>query len=144
MDRRTEKRLASLKDWRGPRAEALKLDPGVLCPNAALEAIAWAEPKTAKDLKGLPELKDWFVREFADEILAVLDRHDAKAAEEAAAGQAEDAEDAVKPRSKRTRRSGRGRSGASRAKARARRARNADDSKSEARASESAPGESGD
>ena len=145
MDRRTEKRLASLKDWRGPRAEALKLDPGVLCPNAALEAIAWAEPKTAKDLKGLPELKDWFVREFADEILAVLDRHDtlaaARAAEEAASGKTEDDEDSVKPRSKRARRSGRGRSGASRAKAKARRARNADDSKSEARASDSIPGE---
>ena len=40
MDRATEKRLAALKDWRGPRSEALKLDPGVLCPNAALEAIA--------------------------------------------------------------------------------------------------------
>jgi len=144
MDRRTEKRLASLKDWRGPRAAALKLDPGVLCPNAALEAIAWAEPKTAKDLKGLPELKDWFVREFADEILAVLDRHDEQAAEEEAAGEAEEAEDSVKPRPKRTRRSGRGRSGASRAKARARRARGADDSRSGARAADSGPGKPGD
>ncbi len=143
MDRRTEKRLASLKDWRGPRAEALKLDPGVLCPNAALEAIAWAEPKTAKDLKGLPELKDWFVREFADEILAVLDRHDTKAAEEAAAEEADDAGDSIKPKSKRPRRSGRGRSGASRAKARARRARNGDDAKSESRAAEPARGEPG-
>jgi len=48
MDKRTEKRLAALKDWRGPRAEALKLDPGVLCPNAALESIAWAKDGTAE------------------------------------------------------------------------------------------------
>ncbi len=74
MDRTTEKRLGALKDWRGPRAEALKLDPGVLCPNAALEAIAWAIPANAKDMKGIPELKSWFVREFADEIVAVLER----------------------------------------------------------------------
>ncbi len=118
MDRRTEKRLAALKDWRGPRAQALKLDPGVLCPNAALEAIAWAEPTSAKDLKGHPELKTWLVREFSDEILGVLERHDSDAAAEAA--KVSDAEPAEK--SKRSRRSGRGRSGASRAKARAKRA----------------------
>ncbi len=75
MDRRTEKRLSALKDWRGPKAEELKLDPGVLCPNAALESIAWAHPENAEDLKSLPELKCWFVREFADEIIDVLERH---------------------------------------------------------------------
>lgn len=75
MDRATEKRLTALKDWRGPRSEALKLDPGVLCPNAALEAIATANPSHAEDMKELPELKSWFVREFAGEILGVLERH---------------------------------------------------------------------
>ena len=120
MDRRTEKRLGALKDWRGPRAEALKLDPGVLCPNAALEAIAWAAPESAKDLKALPELKPWFVREFADEIVGVVERH----AVEAAKQQAETTEEqAEKP--KRKRRSGRSRSGAKRAKARARRKKSA-------------------
>jgi ribonuclease D len=75
LDRATEKRLTALKDWRGPRSEALKLDPGVLCPNAALEAIAAANPSHAEDMKELPELKSWFVREFAGEILGVLERH---------------------------------------------------------------------
>ncbi|MCP4905019.1 MAG: ribonuclease D [bacterium] len=121
MDRRTEKRLAALKDWRGPRAEALKLDPGVLCPNAALEAIAWAGPKNAKDLKGLPELKTWLVREFSDEILGVLERHDTNNAAEAAGTERAVDEKSI-GKSQRSRRSGRGRSGASRAKARAKRA----------------------
>ena len=74
MDRRSEKRLSALKDWRGPRSEALKLDPGVLCPNAALESIAATNPKNAEDMKALPELKSWFVREFASEIIGVLER----------------------------------------------------------------------
>ena len=117
MDRTTERRLGALKDWRGPRAESLKLDPGVLCPNAALEAIAWAAPTNAKDLKGLPELKDWFVREFADEIVGIIERHDAEVAE---AAEKEEGEKSEKP--KRNRRGGRGRSGAARKK-RARRAR---------------------
>ncbi len=127
MDRRTERRLAALKDWRGPRAGALKLDPGVLCPNAALEAIAWAAPTNTKDLKALPELKAWFVREFADEIVGVLERHDADASQ---ASENEAAEpDPTKPRRKR--RSGRSRSDAKRAKARARRRRAAGSGRAE-------------
>jgi len=121
MDRRTEKRLGALKDWRGPRAESLKLDPGVLCPNAALEAIAWAAPEEPKDLEGLPELKAWLVREFAEEIVAVVAKHDASA--ESKSSDADSSGD--KPRRKR--RSGRGRSGASRAKARAQRDSDSED-----------------
>ena len=117
MDRRTEKRLGALKDWRGPRAEALKLDPGVLCPNAALEAIAWAAPEEPKDLEGLPELKAWLVREFAEEIVAVVAKHDAST--ESKSSDADENSSDDQPRRKR--RSGRGRSGASRAKARAQR-----------------------
>lgn len=77
MDRKTERRLGALKDWRGPRAQALELDPGVLCPNAALEAIAWAAPTQTREMASLPELKAWFIREFADEVLEVIARHEA-------------------------------------------------------------------
>ncbi len=119
MDRTTEKRLGALKDWRGPRAQVLKLDPGVLCPNAALEAIAWAAPENTKDLKALPELKAWFVREFADEIVDVIARHETATAEQPSESSQNPDPDPDKPRRKR--RSGRSRSGAKRAKARARR-----------------------
>ncbi len=82
MDRSTDKRLAALKEWRGPRAQSLALDPGVLCPNAALEAIAWANPANADEMKGLVELKGWFVREFGEEIVGVIASHAAAAAAE--------------------------------------------------------------
>jgi ribonuclease D len=71
MDRHADRRLIALKRWRTERAQQLALDPGVLCPNSALEAIAWRAPNTASDLEGLPELKGWFVREFGDEVVAV-------------------------------------------------------------------------
>ena len=45
------------------------MDPGVLCPNSGLEAIAWRAPKSVRDLKELPELKGWFVREFGGEMV---------------------------------------------------------------------------
>ena len=75
MDRKTERRVNELKKWRAKRSKELTLDPGVLCPNAALEAIAWRCPATGKDLEGLPELKGWFVREFGDEVAANLQAH---------------------------------------------------------------------
>jgi len=71
MDRSGDRRLAALKTWRSKRAPELSMDPGVLCPNSALEAIAWKDPASASDLEGLPELKRWFVREFGKEVATV-------------------------------------------------------------------------
>jgi ribonuclease D len=123
MDRPTEKRLAALKEWRGPRAQVLALDPGVLCPNAALEAIAWANPTDADAMKDIVELKGWFVREFGEEIVGVLASHEVHAADDAAA----EAEAATKdPSGDATSdgpaRRGRRRSGRSRRAARAKKA----------------------
>jgi ribonuclease D len=71
MDRHSDRRLIALKRWRAERAQQLALDPGVLCPNSSLEAIAWRAPNTASDLEGLPELKGWFVHEFGSEVVTI-------------------------------------------------------------------------
>jgi len=101
MDRRTERRLAALKKWRTPSAEAAGLDAGVLCPNAALEAIAWRNPQTADEVAEIPELKGWFVREFGSAIAEVM-----AATEAAGADEPEPAEDAAPKRKRRARRGG--------------------------------------
>jgi ribonuclease D len=72
MDRRTERRLGVLKRWRAQRAREVELDPGVLCPNAALEAIAFKNPASGSELVGMEELKGWFVREFGEEVAEAL------------------------------------------------------------------------
>jgi ribonuclease D len=73
MDRHAERRLAALKQWRTRRAAELKMDPGVLCPNSALETIA---VRTAQGASGLEQqqnqLKRWFLREFGGVIAAAL------------------------------------------------------------------------
>jgi ribonuclease D len=69
MDRQAEARLAALKHWRAGRAAELGMDPGVLCPNSALEAIAWRAPSTKTEVERIDELKRWFVREFASEVI---------------------------------------------------------------------------
>ena len=77
MDRQTERRLAALKRWRTTRARELSMDPGVLCPNSALEAIAWTAPSRARELEDVPELKRWFTREFGAEAVAAAKAEDA-------------------------------------------------------------------
>jgi ribonuclease D len=88
MDRQAERRLAALKVWRTGRADELSMDPGVLCPNSALEAIAWRAPEAVKDLKELPELKGWFRREFGAEVTRVSREADASATDEATSREA--------------------------------------------------------
>lgn len=72
MDRRTERRVERLKRWRTARAKELGLDPGVLCPNTCLEAIAWRNPAKTAEIAEVTELKRWQVREFGREIVEAL------------------------------------------------------------------------
>jgi ribonuclease D len=72
MDRHADRRFLALKRWRSVRAQEVGLDPGVLCPNSALEAIAWRAPVAVAELEELPELKRWFAREFGSEVLSVI------------------------------------------------------------------------
>jgi ribonuclease D len=74
MDRQAERRLSTLKKWRSAQAAEVKMDPGVLCPNSALEAIAWRAPQTKEELEELPELKGWFVRAFGADVVEALNR----------------------------------------------------------------------
>ena len=73
LDRSAEDRLAALKTWRGQRSKELRIDPGVLCPNSALEAIAAEDPGVLEEMADIDELKGWLTRYFGDEILDTLD-----------------------------------------------------------------------
>ena len=54
-----DRRLERLKVLRNRRAEELSLDPGTLCPNGTLQAIARAAPTTERQLRNVPELRTW-------------------------------------------------------------------------------------
>jgi ribonuclease D len=77
MDRAAERRLSALKKWRGERAVEFEMDPGVMCPNSVLEAIAWRAPAKKDELSELPELKKWFVREFGAAVTQICKSVDA-------------------------------------------------------------------
>jgi ribonuclease D len=98
LDRRAEQRLEGLKKWRAHRAKELDLDPGVFCPNAALEEIAATAPSTIGELAALGPVKTWWADAFGEEVLEELAKIPVTAEEE-------------KPRPARSGRSGRSRRG---------------------------------
>ena len=58
-DAAQEARLERLKALRNQRASDLGLEPGVLCPNGALQAVALVAPPTVAELEGIEELRRW-------------------------------------------------------------------------------------
>jgi ribonuclease D len=67
-----EARVERLKALRNRLALKLGLQPGVLCPNGTLEAIARANPQALEELAAVPELRHWQRREIGRELLAAV------------------------------------------------------------------------
>jgi len=67
-----EARIERLKALRNRLAPKLGVQPGVLCPNGTLEAIARANPRTLEELAAVPELRHWQRRELGRELLAAV------------------------------------------------------------------------
>jgi ribonuclease D len=65
-------RLERLKAARNRLATELDLQPGVLCPNGTLEAIAKANPQSLEALGQLAELRRWQLRTIGEQLLAAL------------------------------------------------------------------------
>jgi ribonuclease D len=72
MNRSAEKRLARLKEWRNHFSHDLSLDPGVMLPNAVMEAVAIANPRDLAELIGTGLLKRWQLQLFGEALLQIL------------------------------------------------------------------------
>jgi len=57
----SQARLERLREWRKTRASELGLDPGVLCPQSTLEALAAAGPAALDRSEEIPGLRAWRV-----------------------------------------------------------------------------------
>ena len=68
------KRIKALKTWRASKAKTLNIDPGILCNNALITAIAVKNPDDNKFLETVEEMKNWQVQAFGTEIIKVLKR----------------------------------------------------------------------
>lgn len=67
-----EARVEALKRARNGLANRYQLQPGVLCPNGTLEAIAAALPEDLEQLSGVAEVRAWQVKEFGGKLLAAM------------------------------------------------------------------------
>jgi ribonuclease D len=72
LDAAFDARLERLKVARNRLSTELDLQPGVLCPNGTLEAIAKANPTSLEGLGQLPELRRWQLRTIGEALLAAL------------------------------------------------------------------------
>jgi ribonuclease D len=75
-NRAAKQRIEALKGWRQEKAKELKLHVGVVFPANLLENLAMAPPADREGLLNLPGMRRWRVREFGDEILALLREND--------------------------------------------------------------------
>jgi len=66
------KRITLLKTWRDLKARALDMDPGILCNNALVTAIAVKNPENKKSMGTIKEMKNWQKTAFGREIITVL------------------------------------------------------------------------
>jgi ribonuclease D len=65
-------RLDRLKAARNAVAQRLELDPGVVCPNGTLEAVASRSPQTLEELIEVEGVRQWQVGEFGPELVAAI------------------------------------------------------------------------
>ncbi|MBW2605345.1 MAG: HRDC domain-containing protein [Deltaproteobacteria bacterium] len=65
-------KIKALKSWRISKASALGIDPGLLCNNALITAIAVKNPGDGKSLETVKDMKNWRKQAFGNEIIAVL------------------------------------------------------------------------
>jgi ribonuclease D len=72
FDAAFDARLERLKAARNRLATELDLQPGVLCPNGTLEAIAEANPSSLDGLGLVPELRRWQLRTIGGDLLTAL------------------------------------------------------------------------
>ncbi len=73
--RQAERVMASLKQWRNDLIDSdPSLTPYTVASNATLKWIASMRPHSIEELKQVPEVRRWQVRDFGEEILELLDR----------------------------------------------------------------------
>ena len=75
--RAAERAMAELKAWRNELIDSGQgYTPYTTASNSVLKAIASVRPSTLDELRKVPDVRRWQVRDYGEEILAILDKVD--------------------------------------------------------------------
>jgi ribonuclease D len=66
------KRIRELKAWRDAKAAALEIDASLVLTKLLIYDIAKKNPGSIQQIKAIEGLRNWRVREFGREIIALL------------------------------------------------------------------------
>ena len=72
FDPAVSNRVKALKEWRQGCARDWGMDPGFICNNTLIQAIAQDNPKGLEDLHEIEEMRDWQKQAFGLEICRFL------------------------------------------------------------------------
>lgn len=67
-----EPRKKALQQWRNDKADALVMDPGLICNRSLAARLAVLNPRSMKEIEAVEEMKAWQKKAFGQEIVAVL------------------------------------------------------------------------
>ncbi len=67
-----EQRVNRLRTARDVHASRLDLDPGFLCSRERQEAIARRKPETVEELREIPDLRSWQIRELGEDFVKAV------------------------------------------------------------------------
>jgi ribonuclease D len=71
-------RLERLKTVRNSAATRIGLEPGLVCPNGTLQAIARVSPTRPDELAGIPELRKWQREALGESVILAAVREPAE------------------------------------------------------------------
>ena len=74
--RQAERAFSELKSWRNATIQKHKLSPFTTASNGVLQAIATRRPRSLDELAALPQVRNWQVADFGEQILDILESVD--------------------------------------------------------------------
>ncbi len=74
--KQAERAMAGLKAWRNNLVKKQGLSPFTVASNGVLQSIAGVRPLNLDELRSIPDVRNWQVEDFGEQILAVLDKAD--------------------------------------------------------------------
>ncbi|MBW2205435.1 MAG: HRDC domain-containing protein [Deltaproteobacteria bacterium] len=72
FDPNISRRVKALKTWRQKCAQAWTMEPGFICNNVLIQAIADGNPKDPEDLQKIEAMRNWQMKAFGQEICSFL------------------------------------------------------------------------